>query len=102
MASMIRHKMISGIQLVESLTMTFMPITDDSDVIGRVIRDHCESPGGNGHLGVGTRTIELGHTLLKPHLGLADAGDRHVLVEHILHPLQPVGRCECRQLIARR
>jgi hypothetical protein len=37
MASMIKHKMISGIHLVESLTMTFMPRTDDSDVIGSVI-----------------------------------------------------------------
>jgi hypothetical protein len=35
MVSMIKHKMISGIHLVESLTMTFMPKTDDSDVIGR-------------------------------------------------------------------
>jgi hypothetical protein len=35
--SMIKHKIISGIHLVESLTMTFMPITDDSDVIGRVM-----------------------------------------------------------------
>jgi hypothetical protein len=34
---MIKHKMISGIHRVESLTMTFMPITDDSDVIGSVI-----------------------------------------------------------------
>jgi hypothetical protein len=34
---MIKHKIISGIHLVESLTMTFMPRTDDSDVIGRVI-----------------------------------------------------------------
>jgi hypothetical protein len=35
-----------------------------------------------------------GDTLLKPHLGLTDAGDSLVLVEHILHPLQPLGRCE--------
>ena len=36
-ASMMKHKIISGIHRVESLTMTFMPITDDSDVIGNVI-----------------------------------------------------------------
>ena len=37
MASMIKHKMISGIHRVESLTMKLMPITDDSDVIVNVI-----------------------------------------------------------------
>ena len=36
MASMINEKMISGIHRVESLTMTFMPMTDDSEVIGSV------------------------------------------------------------------
>jgi hypothetical protein len=36
-ASMIKHKMISGTHRVESLTMTFMPRTEDSDVIGRVM-----------------------------------------------------------------
>ena len=30
-ASMIKHKMINGIHRVESLTMTFMPGTDDSE-----------------------------------------------------------------------
>ena len=37
MASMINKRMISGIHFVESLTMTFIPMTEDSDVIGRVI-----------------------------------------------------------------
>jgi hypothetical protein len=37
MASMIKHKMISGIHRVESLTMTFIPSTDDSEVIGKVM-----------------------------------------------------------------
>jgi hypothetical protein len=95
MASMIKHKIISGIHLVESLTMTFMPKTDDREVIGRVIAAITASrSASNSHLGVGTRTIELGDTLLKPHRGLADAGDRLILVEHILHLLQALGRCE--------
>jgi hypothetical protein len=37
MASMIKHKIVSGIHRVASLTMTFMPRTNDSDVIGRVM-----------------------------------------------------------------
>ena len=37
MISMISSKMISDIHRVESLTMTFMPMTDDSDVIGSVM-----------------------------------------------------------------
>jgi hypothetical protein len=44
MASMIKNKMISGIHFVESLTMTFMPTTDDSDVIGRARTDRSRYP----------------------------------------------------------
>jgi hypothetical protein len=36
MAGMISSKMPSVTQCVDSLTMTFMPMTDDSDVMGRV------------------------------------------------------------------
>ena len=35
-ATMINTTMTSGIQRVDSLTMTFIPMTDDSDVIGSV------------------------------------------------------------------
>jgi len=37
MASMINNKMISDTHFVESLTITFMPRTDEREVIGRVI-----------------------------------------------------------------
>jgi hypothetical protein len=36
MASMINNRMIKGIHRVDSLTITFMPKTEDSDVMGRV------------------------------------------------------------------
>ncbi len=37
MISMINNKMASATQWVEPLTITFMPSTDDNDVIGSVI-----------------------------------------------------------------
>ena len=37
MISMINNKMASATQCVEPLTITFMPTTEDNDVIGSVI-----------------------------------------------------------------
>ena len=37
LASMIKSRVVSDIHRVESLAMTFIPMTEDSEVIGRVI-----------------------------------------------------------------
>ena len=99
MINMINSRMVSGTQRVDSLTMTFIPMTEESDVIGQGDRrDDGEALGGDGHLGVGTRAVELGDAHQKHQLGIADVGDGLVLVEHVLHQFQALGRRKGGQL----
>ena len=102
MINMINSRMASHTQWVDSLTITFIPTTEDSDVIGSVTAAMTARRGGDGYLGVGTRTVELSNANQKSQPRVADVGDGLVLVEHVLHQVQALGGCESGQLDARR